>query len=196
LTPCTDTTSQSHDHGDRIAGWLLIAIGIYSFGLVSLLNVHILSSGSTQERAIILMADGLILFWIVIGGALTPVLRKRLVPRLAAIPRDWRLRFVVLCTTMALVEEVITTSMTNLAPLLGTTPEEAHITDSTNYFVVVCYSSPCPCSFGSGGRSVTTVPMPSGSARWWLGSARLPALSWNRPMNEPDGRRSMLPPTT
>lgn len=30
-----------------------------------------------KDRAIILMADGLILFWIVIGGSLTPVLRKR-----------------------------------------------------------------------------------------------------------------------
>ncbi len=42
---------------------------------------------------------------------------------------------------MALLEEVITTSMTNLAPLLGTTPEEAQITASTNYFVVVCFHS-------------------------------------------------------
>ncbi len=64
----TDTTIQAPDHGDRITRWLLIGIGIYSGLLVTLLNVHILSSGSTQERAIILMADGLILFWIIIGG--------------------------------------------------------------------------------------------------------------------------------
>ena len=42
---------------------------------------------------------------------------------------------------MALIEEVITTSMTNLAPLFGTTPVEAHITASTNYFTVVCFHS-------------------------------------------------------
>ena len=47
----------------------------------------------------------------------------------------------ILCTAMALIEEVITTTMTNCAPLLGTTPEEAHITASTNYFVVVCFHS-------------------------------------------------------
>lgn len=87
------------------------------------------------------MADGLILFWIVIGGSLTPTLRKRLVPRLAAIPLDWRVRSALLCTPTALIEEVITTTMTNLAPLLGTTPEEAHITASTNYFKVVCFHS-------------------------------------------------------
>jgi hypothetical protein len=70
------------------------------------------------------MADGLILFWVVIGGSLTPLLRRRLVPKLIAIPLDWRVRFVLLCTTMALLEEVTTTTMTNLAPLLGTTPED------------------------------------------------------------------------
>ena len=68
------------------------------------------------------MADGLILFWIIIGGSLTPMLRKNLVPRLAAIPMDWRLLFVLLCTSMALIEDVITTTMTNLAPVFGTTP--------------------------------------------------------------------------
>jgi hypothetical protein len=96
---------------DRITRWLLIAIGIYSSLLVSLLNVFILSSGEVQDRAIFLMADGLILFWIVIGGSLTPVLRQRLVPRLAAIPLDWRVRFVLLCTAMALLEEVTATTV-------------------------------------------------------------------------------------
>ena len=67
-------------HPDRITRWLLIAIGIYSGLLVTLLNVFILSSGKVNDRAIILMADGLILFWIVIGGSLTPLLRRRLVP--------------------------------------------------------------------------------------------------------------------
>jgi hypothetical protein len=134
-------SAKSGGRSDRITRWLLIAIGIYSGLLVALLNVFILSSGKVKDRAILLMADGMILFWIVVGGSLTPMLRKRLVPRLAAIPMDWRLRFVLLCTTMALLEEVITTTMTNLAPLLGTTPEEAHITASTNYFKVVCFHS-------------------------------------------------------
>lgn len=126
---------------DRITRWLLIAIGIYSALLVGLLNFVILSSGSVRDRAIFLMADGMILLWIIVGGSLTPMLRVRLVPRLAAIPIDWRVRFVLLCTVMALIEEAITTSMTNLAPLLGTTPEEAHITASTDYFhVVLCHS--------------------------------------------------------
>ena len=127
--------------GDRITRWLLIAIGIYTGLLVTVLNIFLLGSGKPIDRAVILMADGLILFWIVIGGSLTPMLRRTLVPKLSAIPIDWRVRFVLLCTAMALIEEVITTTMTNLAPLLGTTPEEVHITASTNYFVVVCFHS-------------------------------------------------------
>lgn len=53
----------------------MIAIGVYSLVLVGLLNAVIFTSGKRVERAIFLMADGLILFWIVPGGALTPMLR-------------------------------------------------------------------------------------------------------------------------
>ena len=135
------SAAQPQPRTDRITRWLLVGIGIYSGLMVTLLNLVVLSSGKTIDRAIILMADGLILFWIVIGGSLTPTLRRRLVPKLAAISLDWRVRFVLLCTARALIEEVVTTTMTNLAPLFGTTPEEAHITASTNYFKVVCFHS-------------------------------------------------------
>jgi len=126
---------------DRVTRWLLLAVGVYSLLLVGLLNLVVLPSGNVRDRAIFLMADGMILLWIVVGGLLTFFLRKRLVPYLAAIPLGWRLRFVLLCTAMALIEEAITTSMTNLAPFFGSTPEEAHITASTNYFTVVCFHS-------------------------------------------------------
>jgi hypothetical protein len=69
------------------------------------------------------------------------MLRQRLVPLLAAIPLDWRVWFVLLCTAMALLEEVIATTMPRLTPLLGTTPEEAHITASISYHEVVCFHS-------------------------------------------------------
>lgn len=137
----TDSPTRASTKPDRITRWLLVAIGIYSALLVSLLNVFILSSGKVRDRAIFLMADGMIVLWIIVGGSLTPMLRKYLVPRLVAVPIGWRTRFVVFCTIMALIEETITTSMTNCAPHFGSTPEEAHITASTNYFhVVLCHS--------------------------------------------------------
>lgn len=137
----TDSAIPTKPASDRITRWLLIAIAVYSALLVSFLNLVILKSVKAKDRAIFLMADGMILLWIIVGGSMTPMLRKRLVPRIAAIPIDWRVRFVLFCTAMALIEEVITTTMTNLAPLFGTTPEEAHITASTNYFKVVCFHS-------------------------------------------------------
>ena len=127
-TPTVPTTTVT----DRITRRLLIAIGVYSALLVSFLNLVILNSDKVKDRAIILMADGMIVLWIIVGGAITPMLRRQLAPKLAAIPIDWRVRFVLLCTAMALLEEVITTTMTNCARLFGTTPEEAHITASTN----------------------------------------------------------------
>jgi hypothetical protein len=136
-----DSMLQPSTAADRITRWILIVIGVYSALLVGFLNLVILNSPKARDRAIFLMADGMILLWIIVGGSLTPMLRRRLVPRIAAIPIDWRLRFVLFCTAMALIEEVITTTMTNLAPFFGTTPEEAHITASTNYFhVVLCHS--------------------------------------------------------
>lgn len=137
----SDAALPTNPASDRITRWIVIAIGVYCVLLVSFLNLVILNSDKAKDRAIFLMADGMILLWIIVGGSLTPMLRRRLVPRITAIPIDWRARFVLFCTAMALIEEVITTTMTNLAPLFGTTPEEAHITASTNYFhVVLCHS--------------------------------------------------------
>ena len=66
---------------DRITRWLLIAIGVYSALFVGFLNLVILDSDDVNDRAIFLMADGMILLWIIVGGSLTPMLRRRLVPR-------------------------------------------------------------------------------------------------------------------
>ena len=140
-TPAIPAEAANGSKRARIARWLLIAVAVYSALVVGMLNAVILSSEKVSERAIFLMADGMIVLWILVGGSLTPLVRERLVPRLAAGGLDWRVRFVVFSTIMALIEEAITTAMTNLAPLLGTTPEEAHITASTNYFTVVLFHS-------------------------------------------------------
>jgi hypothetical protein len=137
----TESPHETPRRTDHVTRWLLVAVAIYSVLVVGFLNLIVLNGGNVKNRAIFLMADGMILLWIIVGGSLTPFLQRSLAPRLAAIPIDWRLRFAVLSTIMALIEEVITTSMTNLAPVFGTTAEEAHITASTNYFTVVCFHS-------------------------------------------------------
>ena len=126
---------------DRKTRILLKIIGVYTVLFVSLLNRFVLGEGESNERAIILMADGLILIWIVIGGLLTPKIRDWIVPLVKNSKMNWKLRFILLCTLLVLIEEAITTTMTNLAPLFGSTPEAAHITASTNYFIVVAFHS-------------------------------------------------------
>ncbi|MBN1427155.1 MAG: hypothetical protein JXB07_02140 [Anaerolineae bacterium] len=54
---------------DRITRWLLSTIGIYSALLAGFLNLIILSSDNVKDRAIFLMADGMILQLIIIGDS-------------------------------------------------------------------------------------------------------------------------------
>lgn len=54
---------------------------------------------------------------------------------------DWRVQFVALCTALALLEEGVTTTLTNLAPLLGDPSRKAAITASRNYLEVVALHS-------------------------------------------------------
>ena len=54
---------------------------------------------------------------------------------------DPRITFVVMATILAMVEEAITTTLTNLAPLFGVPYGSAYITASGNYFDVVCLHS-------------------------------------------------------
>jgi hypothetical protein len=106
------------------------------------------------HRAVIGMAWGLIVLWV--GGCGLTMWRWRgLWRRLAARVRlPWGLKFVLGCVMLALVEEAVTTLMTNCAPLFGVEVGQAYITASANYFDVVLYHS-----------VVTFVPMFIG---WWV----------------------------
>ena len=88
-------------------------------------------------RALLGMMDALYVLWI-IGGGLTQRLAgvavRRWAERTAA---NWRLRFYFLCVLMAMLEEAITTLITNLAPLLGVQVGEVYITASSNYWDVI-----------------------------------------------------------
>ena len=54
-----------------------------------------------------------------------------------AVPLPWWLKFVLFSLALAMLEEVITTSLTNLAPLFGARLGEAYITASANYLDVI-----------------------------------------------------------
>lgn len=93
------------------------------------------------HRAVLLMAWGLILLWVA-GCGLVMWHWRELWGRLAAQVRmPWMLKFVLGCTLLALLEEAITTLMTNCAPVFGVAIGQAYITASANYWDVVLYHS-------------------------------------------------------
>ena len=114
-----------------LAAWMVVVSGV----------VLAATWANPVHRAVLGMAWGLIVLWI--GGCGLAMWRWRdLWCRLAARVRlPWGMKFVLGCTILALVEEAITTTMTNCAPLFGVEIGQAYITASANYFDVVLYHS-------------------------------------------------------
>jgi hypothetical protein len=67
--------------------------------------------------------------------------RDRVSAFVRGIRLDWRVKFVLFATLLALLEEAVTVTMTNLAPVFGVPLGAAYITASANYLNVVCLHS-------------------------------------------------------
>jgi len=93
------------------------------------------------ERAGILMAWGLIILWVLLGGALMYKYQNAVRAWAQKIPLKWQVKFVLFSVCMILIEEAVTTGMTNLAPLFGVKLGQAYITASANYWDVIFYHS-------------------------------------------------------
>lgn len=94
-----------------------------------------------NDRAVIFMGAGLVLLWIVLGGTLMWTMRERIRAFVLRIRLPWKVTFVLFCTLLAMTEEAVTVSMTNLAPLFGVPVGAAYITASANYFDVIAFHS-------------------------------------------------------
>ena len=92
-------------------------------------------------RARLDMVWGLIILWVIICGSLMYRFRDPIRNFVLRIRLPWQIKFVLLATILALLEEVITTSMTNAAPVFGVPIGAAFITASTNFFDVVFFHS-------------------------------------------------------
>jgi hypothetical protein len=125
----------------RIPRLLIKFLAVYSTVIVSFIAILVLGAGKPRERAIILMALGLIFLWVVCGGALTIRYRDRIRAAASRLPIGWQGRFFLMATGLAMLEEAITTTMSNLAPVFGSQIGVAYITASTNYFIVIAFSS-------------------------------------------------------
>jgi hypothetical protein len=125
-----------------VPAFLIKALAVYSAAVISLIAfVVLVGSSDSRERAIILMALGLIAIWALAGGLLQLRYRNAVRARVLAMRGSWQLKFVAFATALLLLEEVVSTSMTNLAPFLGSARGVAYITASDNYFLVIAFHS-------------------------------------------------------
>lgn len=99
------------------------------------------SWSSPAHRAVLLMAWGLIATWVVFLGGLSYRYRDKIRSQIQRLPGSWQLKFFSLFLAGALLEEAVTTSMTNLAPIFGAPHGSAYITASGNYLDVVTFHS-------------------------------------------------------
>ncbi|HIJ73062.1 MAG TPA: hypothetical protein HPP83_03065 [Candidatus Hydrogenedentes bacterium] len=123
---------------DTVARRLLQILAVY--GLLAVAVVGVIAFAAEKDpdkRAIVGMGIGLIVIWCILGGVAMRLIRGRFVGWIGHLGGGWRLRFVLLCIAMAMLEEAVTTSLTNAAPLLGAATEAARITSSTNYIEVI-----------------------------------------------------------
>lgn len=114
-----------------LAFWLAASTGV----------VYIATLGDHITHAAVSMGTGLVLLWVFGGGTIMFLLRDRVRENVIRLPGNWQVKFVIFATLLALAEEAITVSMTNLAPLFGVRVGEAYITASTNYLDVVLHHS-------------------------------------------------------
>jgi hypothetical protein len=112
-----------------IAGWLALSTAVIV--LIALVGAP------PNTRAVLLMGTGLVVIWVLIGGMTSLIFRNRIRNLILGIRLDWRFKFVLFATLLALLEEAITTTITNLAPVFGVPLGSAYITASSNYLDVV-----------------------------------------------------------
>jgi hypothetical protein len=117
-----------------LASWLIITTIFLSIVAIFLLD-------QPAVLAALGMLLGLITLWVFLGGGIMYKLRDRIKGIVSSIKIDWRIMFILFATFLALVEEAITTTMTNLAPFFGVRIGEAYITASANYLDVILFHS-------------------------------------------------------
>lgn len=118
-------------------------LAVYSICMVSLISFVVLTSDEmdVHGKAIIKMAMGLNVVWIVFCGSLMYWFRKPVSRFVRGIRFNWRVKFILFATVLALLEEAVTVTMTNLAPLFGSQVGQAFITASANYLHTVLFHS-------------------------------------------------------
>jgi hypothetical protein len=122
--------------------WPLVLVGaLYVWMIVTAVVVTALVWDRPALRALLAMGWGIIALWITLAGGLMWRYRDALRRGLIALRGPPRLKFFLACVTLALIEEAVTTGMTNLAPAFGVEMGQAYVTASANYLDVIALHS-------------------------------------------------------
>lgn len=116
---------------------VIIILG-YLYCLLFLPLLFIDTLNNQIDNAIVLMSIGLVVCWMGIFGLFSYLVGGKVKP----ISYKPVLSFILFCILLALFEEGIAVSMTNIVSnVKGVSSDEAYITASTNYFEVVMFHS-------------------------------------------------------
>jgi hypothetical protein len=115
----------------RTVVWLLRICAVWTLACTAFLALGTALSPEPVVRAVLGMALRLAVVWVGAAGGLMFGLRQRIRVLTRRFDRWPRGTFVVFATGLALVEEAVTTTMTNLAPLWGVPMARAHVTACT-----------------------------------------------------------------
>lgn len=113
-----------------------ISIYLWAFGFSVLLWVHMRLEGTRTDLAVATMSLGLLTIW----GGLFAFLQWRTMVRIGSSGRHMRVPVLlsfVMMVGLALLAEAVSVSMTNTAPLWELDTDEAFITASADWWVVV-----------------------------------------------------------
>ncbi|GAP09178.1 hypothetical protein BECAL_00318 [Bellilinea caldifistulae] len=119
----------------------LFVLFLLACTLVLLSVLWLITRSKPAENAVIGMAAGLVTGWVGIIGGLTFWQRNRIRSLILNLPGIWQIKFILFATLMAMIEEAIAVSMTNLAPFFGVPIGQAYITASTDYWDVIFHHS-------------------------------------------------------
>jgi len=126
-------------NGIRSGTLIKVFMGISAVQLLLATVVFLFSFNSKQvvTHAVLGMGLGLYLFWIILFGLVSAGFKNQVRRFSDTLKINWHLKFVVFSIALAMLEEVVTTTMTNLAPIFGARVGQAYITASANYWDVV-----------------------------------------------------------
>lgn len=120
----------------NISGLIIRFVIIITMIIQVLLIIHIINTGTTEDKAIITMSSGLLFLWVIVIGSMIYIFKNR-IKILFTSSNLYVLKFFLLAVVMCMIEEAIATTMTNTALLWGLSPNEVFITASPNYLEVI-----------------------------------------------------------